>query len=136
MKPLVSEDYEALAGFRYPMRKFLRFSKEELAIAQLTPEQYELMLALRAFAKPSVGLTIGELSERLQVKHHTAVGLVDKLVVRGAVARRSGDSDRRLVFVQLTNAGTELLAQVAPAHRDKIRELSTEMIEALLRLQR
>ena len=84
MKPLRNEDYEALAGFRYGMRKFLRFSKDELRRhGQLTPEQYEAMLALRAFGTAR-GLTVGQLSERLQVKHHTAVTLVNKLVERGA----------------------------------------------------
>ncbi len=48
---LHSDDYHALASFRYALRKFLSFSKRALALeADLTPEQYEALLALKAFA--------------------------------------------------------------------------------------
>jgi DNA-binding MarR family transcriptional regulator len=133
---LLPEDYEALAAFRYALRKFLSFSKRALADeANLTPEQYEALLALKAFSGP-VGLTIGDLSERLQVKPHTAVGLVDKLVGLGFVLREQGTADRRHVFVSLTPAGSGVLAKVAALHRREMRIRSPEMIEALLRLRK
>ncbi|HKP92978.1 MAG TPA: MarR family transcriptional regulator [Chthoniobacterales bacterium] len=137
MEPqLTPEDYNALASFRYAMRKFLNFSRGILvAEADLTPEQYEALLALEAFAN-SRGLTIGELSERLQVKHHTAVALVAKLVGRGLVDRQSGASDRRQVFLRLNPAGKTLLAKVAAIHRQELRVRSPELMEALSRLQR
>ena len=129
------EDYEALAAFRYAMRKFLSFSKRTLALeAKLTPEQYEALLALKAFSGPA-GLIISDLSERLQVKHHTAVSLVDKLAGRSLVRRQQGVSDRREVFVALTEAGSRVLAKVALLHRQEIRIRSPEMIEALVRLR-
>lgn len=135
-RQLHSDDYEALASFRYAMRKFLSFSKRALAVeAQLTPEQYEALLALKAFAG-ATGLTMSELSERLQVKHHTAVSLVDKLVGLGFVRRDQGTSDRRNVFVSLTPAGSRVLAKVAVLHRREIRIRSPEMIAALLRLRK
>ena len=133
---LQAEDYNALAYFRYAMRKFLSFSRHTLATeAELTPEQYEALLALKAFSG-STGLTIGELSERLQVKHHTAVSLVDKLADADLVRREPGQDDRRLVFVHLTPAGARVLAKVAVIHRKELRKRSSEMIEALLRLQK
>jgi DNA-binding MarR family transcriptional regulator len=101
------------------MRKFLSFSKHALAKADLTPEQYEAMLALKAFPG-SAGLTIGQLGERLQVKHHTAVSLVDKLEAGALVVRERGVEDRRHVYVRLTAT---------------MRERSPEMIDALLRLR-
>ena len=117
------------------MRKFLRFSKEELkAKAELTPEQYEALLAIRAFA-PKRGLTIGELSERLQVKHHTAISLVDKLEARALIVRRPSKEDRRVVCVQLTRKGRSMLAPVAAIHRRELKTRSPEMIEALKRLR-
>jgi DNA-binding MarR family transcriptional regulator len=133
---LQPDDYEALASFRYAMRKFLSFSKRALAVeAQLTPEQYEALLALKAFSR-STGLTIGDLSERLQVKNHTAVSLVNKLAGAGLVTRKQGLSDRRHVFVLLTPAGSRLLAKAALTHRQEMRVRSPEMIEALLRLRK
>ena len=133
---LHAEDYDALASFRYAMRKFLSFSKRVLAAeARLTPEQYEALLALKASATLT-GLTISQLSERLQVKHHTAVSLVDKLVGLQLARRESGASDRRHVFVKLTPQGKRLLEKVAAIHRAEIRSRSPEMIEALVRLQK
>ena len=129
------EDYEALAAFRYAMRKFLSFSRRALAVeAQLTIEQYEALLALKAFSGET-GLTISDLSERLQVKHNTAVSLVDKLEGLQFVRREQGIADRRQVFVRLTPAGSRVLAKVAVLHRREMRIRSPEMIEALLRLR-
>lgn len=117
------------------MRKFLAFSKRALkAEADLTPEQYEALLALKAFTE-ATGLTVGQLSERLQVRHHTAVSLIDKLEARGLVRRDRGVDDRRHVFVRLTAAGSRLLGKVAILHRAEMRHRSPEMIEALIRLQ-
>jgi DNA-binding MarR family transcriptional regulator len=128
---LREHDYEALASFRYGLRKFLRFSKDYLANqARLTPEQYEALLALRAFA-PKEGLLVGELSERLQVKHHTAVSLTDKLSQRRLVRRRRGEVDRRQVYVQLTPSGLGLVNSVVGAHRDLLRRLAPELMAAL-----
>jgi len=133
---LHSDDYNALASFRYALRKFLSFSKRALAAeADLTPEQYEALLALKAFSDDR-GLTISDLSERLQVKHHTAVGLVDKLEELRFVRREQGVMDRRHVFVRLTPAGSRVLAKVAVLHRREMRIRSPEMIEALLRLRK
>src|SRR5947209_8291305 len=103
------------------MRKFLAFSRRALAEeAQMTPEQYEALLALRASGSQT-GLSIGDLSERLQVKHNTAVTLVDKLEELQFVSRAQGIADRRQVFVTLTSAGASVLAKVAVLHRREMR---------------
>ena len=131
-----SDDYEALASFRYAIRKFLSFSRRALAEeAQLTPEQYEALLALKAFSGET-GLSVSDLSERLQVKPHTAVSLVDKLEELQFVRRTQGTADRRQVFVSLTPAGSRVLAKVAVLHRREMRIRSPEMIDALLRLRK
>ncbi len=132
---LRAEDYAALGAFRYAMRKFLRFSKDVLATgAKLTPEQYEALLAIKTHSG-STGITVGELSERLQVRHHTAVSLVDKLVMRKLVTRQRAMDDRRQVNVKLTALGSSLLTRAAEIHRREIRHRSSEMIDTLRRLQ-
>ncbi len=101
MNPLQAEDYGALAELRYLGRKFLRFSKDFLrAKAGLNPEQYEALLAIKAF--PGKSLTISQLSERLQVKHHSAVNIVDRLVERKLIRRHAGQLDRRERHLELT----------------------------------
>jgi DNA-binding MarR family transcriptional regulator len=131
------EEYEALANFRCAIRKFLRFSKEFLGAKtnSLTSEQYEALLALKAFST-NKGLLVGEVGERLQVKHHTAVALTDKLVAQRLVTKRRRPSDRRHVYVKLTKLGSELLESLAGAHRNEMRIRSPEMIKALSLLKK
>ena len=133
---LPPEEYQALASFRYAMRKFLRFSKDFLEKqAHLTPEQYEALLALRT-SSGKQGLLVGELSERLQVRHHTTVALTNKLVERGFVTKRRGRGDRRQVNVKLTARGETLLERLAAPHRQALCGHSPEIMAALEVLQK
>ena len=129
------KSYYSMASLRYAMRKFLRFSKGFLnRRAEITPEQYEAMLALKAFSSGD-GLTVGQLSERVQVKHHTAVSLTDKLAARKLITKRRGRSDRRCVYVKLTSAGSRLLESLAAHHRRELRTHAPEIIKALRKLK-
>src|SRR5438477_11348852 len=113
--------YEALAELRYLGRKFLRFSKDLLRTeAGLNPEQYEALLAIKAFASPK-GLTILQLSERLQVRHHSAVNIVDRLVERKLATREAGEKDRRHRHLELTAKGEKMIEELATVHRKEIR---------------
>jgi DNA-binding MarR family transcriptional regulator len=134
-KSLQSNDYAALGAFRYAMRKFLRVSKEVVAArAKLTPEQFEALLAIKSSSGAN-GMTVGEISERLQVKHHTAVSLLDKLEARKLATRKRAAHDRRNVNVQLTKAGASLLARLAAIHRRELEQRSPEIINALRRIR-
>jgi DNA-binding MarR family transcriptional regulator len=134
MRPLQPDDYEALAELRYLGRKFLRFSKDLLrAKAGLNPEQYEALLAIKAF--PGNSLTISQLSERLQVKHHSAVNIVDRLVERKLVRRQPGERDRRERHIELTAKGKTLIEELATVHYRELSTRSEEMIKGLKRLQ-
>jgi DNA-binding MarR family transcriptional regulator len=135
MPGLVPDDYDALADFRYLLRKFLRFSKDFLRGAGLNSEQYEALLAIKAFESPD-GLTISQLSERLQVKHHSAVNIVDRLVDQKLISRQTGATDRRRRHVRLTAKGEKMIDELAAAHRKEIRIRSIELIKALERLRK
>ena len=117
------------------MRKFLRFSKEALADAKLTPEQYEALLSIKSCSNGN-GLNIRDLSEQLQVRHHSAVSLVNKLAGKELIVKKRATDDRREVLVELTSLGESTLASLAEIHRREIRARSTEMINALQRLQK
>jgi DNA-binding MarR family transcriptional regulator len=134
MSSLHSEDYQALAELRYLLRKFLRFSKDLLAAkASLNPEQYEALLAIKAF--PGKSVTISQLSERLQVKHHSAVNIVDRLAERKLIRRIAGEEDRRERHLELTAKGEEVIEEMAAIHHAEFRARSGEMIKALQRLR-
>ena len=124
-----------MAAFRHGLRKFLRFSKDFVAEVDLTPEQYEALLALKAFS-PKQGLVIRELSECLQVKHHTAVSLIDRLARRKLVNRQRDTTDRRKVHIRLTASGAALVARLAIVHRATLAKLVPELSAALKRIKR
>src|SRR5947209_6032942 len=132
MPRISPDDYDALATFRYLLRKFLRYSKDFLKEnGSLNPEQYEALLAIKAFGSE---LTISQLSERLQIKHHSAVNIVDRLAERKLITRERAQTDRRLRNLQLTVKGEKLIEELAKAHRKEIAARSSEMIKALERL--
>src|SRR5436309_15773061 len=87
-------DYEAMAEYRYAMRRFLRFSEEAAREAGVTPQQYQLMLAIKGYPKREYA-NITELAERMQLDHHSTVGLVDRTEERGLVSRDQDKVDRR-----------------------------------------
>ena len=123
-------DYQNLAAFRYQIRKFLRFSKDLLSAEDLTPDQYQALLAIRA-SSPHGRLSIRELAEQLQVRHHSTVGIVDQLVSRAAVTREVAADDRRKIILSLTQKGEELVHRLAPLHKEELKRLSPEMIDTL-----
>lgn len=128
-------DYQAMSDMRSALRRFYRFSRDTLTPYRLTMEQYEVLLATAA-APAGEGPTIGQLSERLQVTHHTAVSLVEKLARRKLVRKKRNPVDRRHVHVQLSASGAKVLTAVAPRHRQAWRSCSQEMIKLLKELQR
>jgi len=133
---LTKKEYHSLASLRHLLRKFLRFSKDLASNrASLTPEQYEALLALKAFSADD-GLTVGQLSEYVQVKHHTAVTLTDKLAARKLLTKRRGDKDRRYVYLNLTSAGARVVTNLATAHRRELRKHAAEMIRSLSKLKK
>jgi DNA-binding MarR family transcriptional regulator len=108
-------DYQTLAEFRYLLRKFLAFSKAAAEGSGLTAQQHQVLLAIKGYGGET-GLTIGEIADRLLIRHHSAVELVDRLVAIG-LARRSVDrEDRRRVRVTLAAKAEARLKELSAAH--------------------
>ncbi len=126
-------DFETLAAFRYQIRRFLRFSKDLLSSEDLTPDQYQALLAIRA-STPKRKLSIRDLAEQLQVRHHSTVGIVDQLVSREAVVRQVAPEDRRKILLTLTPKGEELVQRLAPPHHEELSRLCPEIIRTLERI--
>ena len=108
-------EFEALAQFRYQLRRFLRFSEEATRRKGVTPLQYQLMLQIKGFPGREWA-TVVELAERLQAKHHGVVALISRCEKAGLVLRNISRSDMRLVEVQLTGKGEHCLEQLARLH--------------------
>jgi len=111
-RPMPQVDYETLADLRYHIRRFLRIREEAARATGVEPQQYVLLLQVKGFERRRPA-TIGALTERLQIRHHATVQLVDRLAQRGLVRRRRAELDRRGVVVELTLRGEAVLRKLA-----------------------
>ena len=132
-KKFSKAQYEMLAAFRFALRQFLKFSEDAANAAGITPQQHQALLAIKGYPGRD-RVTVGELAERLQVAHHSAVGLIDRLTTENLVVREPSAEDRRRVFIALTAQGEEMLEQLVAAHREQLRRIGPEIRTLLERL--
>lgn len=133
LKPLDKAEYEALAAFRYALRSFLHFSEEAANEVGLTPQQHQALLAIKGFPGRE-RITISELAERLRLRHHSAVGLINRLVVERLVVRMPSPDDGRKVLIALSKRGEKILEQLSATHRDQLKIIGPELADLIRRL--
>jgi DNA-binding MarR family transcriptional regulator len=122
-RELSLEDYRLLAQFRYLLARFLAFSAQAAHAENLTPRQHQALLAIKGFPGGDQ-VTVGDLAERLGIRHHSAVGLVDRLVASGYLVRLADTEDRRRAILSLTARGEKALAALSAAHRQELRRIA------------
>lgn len=125
-EPLSKQDFEALAEFRFSIRRYLRFSEEIVRGHGLTPQHYQLMLALKGFPGREWA-TMRELADRLQLRHHSVVELVNRAQKQGFVVRAPDPTDARAVRVELTEDGQSILGRLSALHREELRRMGAAL---------
>ncbi len=123
-------DYEALSEFRYLIRCFLEFSQDAAKAVGLAPMQHQALLAIRGYPG-GAPIAIGALAERLRVKHHTAVGLIDRLAAAKLVERVADPNDQRRVLLKLTDRAEQHLAELSAAHLDELSRIKPLLMQIL-----
>jgi len=123
-------DYQTLAEFRYQIRRFLAFSERAARAHGLDAQQHQLLLALKGLP-PGTAPTIGALADRLHVRHHSAVGLIDRLDQKGLVVRESDAADRRRVLVRISARGEALLRKLTHLHEEELSSAGPLLLETL-----
>ncbi len=126
-------DYRTLADFRYQIRRFVHFSEEAARHAGLEPQHHQMMLAVKG-AQGNVDPRIGYLAERLQIHHHSAVELLDRLARRGLIRRSRSAQDRRKVHVRLTAKSERLLRELTLYHREELRTAAPTLAHTLKKM--
>jgi DNA-binding MarR family transcriptional regulator len=115
-------DYRALSDFRYALRRFLAFSGDAARGVGLTPQQHQALLAILGHAGETP-MTVGALAERLLLKHHSTVELVDRLGELDLVRRATATDDRRKVTLRLTDKARKLMTSLSSAHLEELRRI-------------
>jgi DNA-binding MarR family transcriptional regulator len=127
---ITAEEYRALAELRYRIRHFLSEGDTVARAAGLEPQQYLLLLTIRGLPEGQEA-TIRTLAERLALKHHSAVELIDRLETHGYVRRNRGRDDRRRVLVSLLPRGERILEQVARHRIGELRATGHELVRTI-----
>jgi len=123
-------DYGVLADFRYEIRRYLNFSERAARARGVEPHQHQALLALKGLPTGAKA-TVGVLAERLQIQHHSAVELADRLVQRGFLRRSRSDADRREVLLHLTPSGENIVWELSLPHRAELRAAGRRLLRAL-----
>ncbi|MBK8910192.1 MAG: MarR family transcriptional regulator [Chlorobi bacterium] len=129
-KRLSNEQFQTLASFRQALRKLLRTSEDAALAMGMTPQHHQALIVLRGTPDRAL-LTIGDLAERLQIKHHSTVGLVNRLAAHGYVVREQGKEDRRQVFVKLTKEGNSALDKLGEVHHHELEFITPKLMSML-----
>ncbi|HEY2647216.1 MAG TPA: MarR family transcriptional regulator [Candidatus Acidoferrales bacterium] len=127
---MTAAEFRALAEFRYQIRIFLNGSEEAARKAGLEPQQYMLLLALRGLPAGREA-SIRELAERMQLRHHSVVELVDRLEKRLLLRRERSRSDRRQVILYLTPRGEKILTRLAKQRISELRISAPALVRSL-----
>lgn len=124
---LSQADYQALADFRHALRSFTAFSEAAAHARGLTPQQHQALLAIKG-GKNGAPLGVGELAERLLIRPHSAVELVDRLESMALVRRQSDPADGRRVQIALTAAAERVLHDLTAAHIRELRAIRPALL--------
>ena len=125
--------YEGLAGFRLAMRRFLAFSDQALASANITSQQYQALLVVKTAQKSRI--LIRDLAEQMIMHHNSAVQLLDRLSIAGLAERIPSADDKRSVLIGLTSQGERMLETLARIHVEGMLENEPLLADSLARLR-
>jgi DNA-binding MarR family transcriptional regulator len=128
-------DYQRLLELRTDLRRFLRWSEQQARDAGITPAQHQLMLAIRGHGHAR-GPTVGDVAGYLLLRHHSAVGLVDRAESAGLVTREQDADNASVVRLRLTERGSQQLAALSEQHLAELAHLAPTMQTLWEELQR
>lgn len=136
--PLSDAEYRALGEFRRGLREFFSYSESGAAEHDISSQQHQALLAIRAHTGPEA-MSVGELAECLMIKHHSAVGLVDRMVEGGLVVRLESQVDRRRVLLGLTPEGRRILSAISLRNLERLSstgKVLSSLVRTVRRLER
>ena len=126
-------DYRALAEFRFQIRRYLAFGEQAIKSAGLQSRQYQLLLALKGLPE-GMEPTITNIANRLGIRHHSTVELINRLEKRGFVKRQRSDVHRSFVFILITKEGETVLQKLVASRKADLQVAGPILAKALATL--
>ena len=127
---ITENEYRGLAELRHRLRRFLQEGDATARQAGLEPQQYLLLLAIRGLPQSQMA-TISRLADRLSLRHHSTVELIDRMEARGYIRRVRGREDRRQVLITLQPKGERLLEKVVAQRIIELRSHGRALVAAI-----
>ena len=124
---LKQDDYTYLAELRYALRCFLEFSENEAKKIGLTSRQHQALLVIKGYGRGSA-ISVGDLANRLRIRHHSAVELANRLDENGLVIKRHDTNDQRRVLLELSQEAEALLEKLSAAHLDELSRIDPMLL--------
>ena len=123
-------EYQCLAEIHHQIRRYLHTGELAARALGLEPRQHQVLLAIKGLPA-GVRPRVCEVAEQLQIQHHSAVELVNRLVSAGYVKRQRENGDRREVLLALTPKAQRTLGQMADYHSTELDEGAPAVVAAL-----
>ena len=127
---LSDSDYRQLLAFRVALRRFLHWSEQEAHAHGVTAAQHQLLLAIAGSDDPH-GPTVRYVADALLLKHHSAVGLIDRAEAARLLTRTADRDDHRVVRLTLTALGRRRLEALSRVHVQELKRVAPALEDVL-----
>ena len=104
-----NEHVKAFINIKYTANWLDTISNGLLKPSKITVQQYNILRILRGAGK---AITVNSVKERMIQKSPNSTRLMDKLCDKGLIVRTRCEKDRRVVYVEITKSGLEILEKI------------------------
>ena len=107
----------------------MAISSDAATKAGIDPAQHQVLLVVKGM-KGEQG-SVGDIANRLLIRHNSAVELIGRCERNGWVMRAKSHEDRRRVIVRLTESGEAILAELSEVHQRELQTAGPLLIKTL-----
>jgi DNA-binding MarR family transcriptional regulator len=111
-----NEHVKALINIKYTSSYLDNIANKILKPHNISEQQYNILRILRGAGKE---ITVNTVKERMIQKSPNSTRLMDKLCDKNLINRVRCESDRRVVYVEISKEGLELLDKINLKELDK-----------------
>ena len=107
-----SEQHKAIINLRITSNVIAAYQQQFMDRFDLTMPQFNILRILRGAKGP---INVNTVKDRMIERSPNTTRLMDKLIDKGLIERIRCEQDRRVVYVDISDLGQELLSQIDEA---------------------